>query len=544
MNTNIHPNRVYPRISPWFWGFLFAAVFFRAFPYGLAYYPVLDDNNMYGVFSMMRIGEVFRTYPDFFHTRPFAVLFDVLFVSRLWSVPWLVQGVMAALQCLTLWLLHHCGRLLDNPLGAMGLVFLALNPFGMEATWWIAASSRLVTGSFLTILSVWLLLPLIGRREALPTKHPAFRGILFALVHLLSLGFYEQYLVLSVFLSFSVILLYARTGRQRFWLVMPLVNAMIMGAYYQANANSGNVAERGGLIQNGYWLHTVDTLKGVSRKLLDAQALMIEKTAVAGFRYTIEPQWIWLVLVPVLSFGIVWSVVAKKESVPLDVGLGFRKLAAGLLLTVVPLIPFFLLKDNYMAHRVFYPSLLGLAFLLDVPAQFLLQRRGWRWVGATALGALCVVFLLGGISEVRDYRAVSESDTRIAKGFVEVYRTEQAQTAPLIYLFNTKPRYPKMAFPHVSNATAADWAFLGLIHGTKTGLSIQLTTPVADGGRVPDGIDLTLDFLVGIDESLRVVALVAAPAQEDGTVQLLEKSSGVIFGHMQKEETRWVFHRN
>ena len=513
MNANIHPNRVYPRISPWFWGFLFAAVFFRA-------------------------------YPDFFHTRPFAVLFDVLFVSRLWFAPWLVQGVMAAIQCLTLWLLHQCGRLLDIPLGALGLVFLALNPFGMEATWWIAASSRLVMGGFLSIISVWFLLPLIGRREIPRAKHPALRGILFALVHLLSLGFYEQYLVLSVFLSFAVILLYARTGRQRFWLVMPLVNAMIMGAYYLANANTGNVAARGGMIQSGYWLHTVATLKAVYRKLFDVQALMIVKTAMAGFRYTVEPQWIWLVLVPALSIGIVWPVVAKREPVPLNVCLGLRKLAAGLLLTAVPLVPFFLLKDNYMAHRVFYPSLLGLAFLLDVPAQFLLQRKVWRWVGATALGALCVVFLLGGISEVRDYRAVSESDIRIADGFVEVYHAEQAQTSRYVYLLNTKARYPEMAFPHVSNATAADWAFLGLIHGRKTDVSLQKTTPVADGGRVPDDFDSTLDFLVGIDESLRVVALIAAPVQEDGVVQLLEKSSGVVFGHIQKEETRWVFHRD
>lgn len=50
--------------------------------------------------------------------------------------------------------------------------------------------------------------------------------------------------------------------------------------------------------------------------------------------------------------------------------------------------------------------------------------------------------------------------------------------------------------------------------------------------------------LVGIDESLRVVALVAAPAQEDGTVQLIEKTSEVVFGRIQKEEARWVFYRN
>ena len=439
MEKKSHTQRPLLHESPLFWGFLFAAVFFRTFPYGVAYFPILDDNNMYGVFSHMRIGEVFHTFSDFIRTRPFAVLLDVLVVSRLWSFAWLVQGLLAGIQCFALWLIHRCGLKLGVPLGAFGLVFLALDPFGMEATWWMAASSRIVMGSFFTILSLWLLLPLIGVAGsgfsgtglsgmglsgpglsgtlALHGKSLAgstvFRGFLFAMVHLLSLGFYEQYLVVSVFLTGIVILFHARTIRQRGWLMVPLFNAVLMTAYYLANAGAGNVAARGALVRSGYRKHISRTFDAAVELLFDTHAQMTTKTAQAGIRLALDEQWAWLVLIPVLAVGIVWCVARTRRQeqdepicfreaparplfapqIEVSVPMVLRKLGAGLLLMVLPLLPFFLLENNDMAHRNFYPCLLGLALVLDEPARLLFRVRGWRWCGFAILGCMSLLFL-------------------------------------------------------------------------------------------------------------------------------------------------------
>ena len=589
MEKKSHTQRPLLHESPLFWGFLFAAVIFRMFPYGVAYFPILDDNNMYGVFSHMRIGEVFRAFPDFIRTRPFAVMFDVLVISRLWSFAWLVHGLLAGIQCLTLWLLHRCGLLLGVPLGAFGLVFLALAPFGMEATWWMAASSRIVMGSFFTILSLWLLLPLIGLTGAgmagtgqtgaglagtgysgsvAPrgkghTGSTVFRGLLFAMVHLLSLGFYEQYLVVSVFLSGIVILLHARTIRQRGWLMVPLFNAVLMTAYYLANAGAGNVAARGALVRSGYRKHISRTFDAAVELLFDTHAQMTTRTARAGIRLALDEQWAWLVLIPVLSVGIVWCVARtrrQEQDEPIrfreaparplfapqiedSVPMVLRKLGAGLLLMALPLLPFFLLENNDMAYRNFYPCLLGLALVLDEPARLLFRIRGWRWCGFAILGCMSLMFLFGGVSEVRDYKAVSESDSRIAQGFLEVMQQERGDRYPHVFLFNTKARYPDLAFPHFSNGTAVDWAFMGLLIARNPGMQMKKTTLIKDQGVVTEMPSLSTSLLVGIDETLDVVVLSAAPPQEDGTVVLLEKYGRKVFGQMEQTEKGLVFHR-
>ncbi len=533
-------------LSPWFWVMLAAPVMVRCFSRGVSYWPVLDDNNMYGMFSQLGVAEVWRAYPDFFMTRPAAVAFDVLFISRLWAAPWLVAAVMASLSVLFLRLVHHTLESLGIPVGAFALVCLALDPFNLEAVYWLAASSRILMGCLGAFASLALVLPLLGRDGVKP-RHPVMRGVAFWAVNLVSFGFYEQTLVLSLFLCGTAILFFSHGAKRRLWLLVPLCNLLLIGGYYLANAGRGNMAQRGALVRDGIRQHLSQVAKNAYRKLFPQHALFVRDTSQAGLHLaTGEQAWLLLALFVLLAAGLALLARSRRPSGAYrSVRPLLLKLLAGLSLLVVPLAPFFLLADGYMAIRNFFPSMIGLALLLDLVADVLASAKGWRIAAQILVGFAAALCLLGSLSEIRDYQAVSRKDGEIVAAWSRavVEAESEAGRVDRVVLLNVRERYPALVAPHFSNCTAADWTLMGAV-GARAGRNMSRSASVVKhGGIMPQTEVDDKALLLGIDEAGGgIVRLRVGKPGPDGTTPLTDRQ-GKLFGSLRSTDEGTVFAR-
>ena len=169
---------------------LFALVFLRVCRYGLSYLPMLDDYIQYYNYANL--------YPDraellrlmgAFSARPLAGVLDIVFWSRFWDHLIAAVALLSALYAAAGMLFFSVWR---RRLGATWLfpVLFALFPWGLEGTYWLSASTRIVPGMFFTALALWCF-----DRWCEQGGKGALVG--YFLAQLLSFGFYEQTLLLS-----------------------------------------------------------------------------------------------------------------------------------------------------------------------------------------------------------------------------------------------------------------------------------------------------------------------------------------------------------
>ena len=84
---------------------------------------------------------------------------------------------------------------------------------------------------------------------------------------------------------------------------------------------------------------------------------------------------------------------------------------------------------------------------------------------------------------------------------------------------------------------------MGLLIAQNPNMQMKKTTLIKDRGVVMETPSLSASLLVGIDETLDVVTLVAAPPQVDGTVVLHEKYGRKVFGQIEQTDKGLVFRR-
>ena len=169
---------------------IFALVFLRFCYYGLEYFPQLDD------YIQMYNQPVFYSFTrivldmGLLASRPLASVMDYAFWSHFWpcmiAAVALISALYAASACLF--------RRVWGEYFGTGYVFLAvyaLLPLGMEGTYWISASNRVVPSLFFIALAMRLFQRWCtgGKRRFL---------ILYFVTQLVSFCFYEQGLVLSI----------------------------------------------------------------------------------------------------------------------------------------------------------------------------------------------------------------------------------------------------------------------------------------------------------------------------------------------------------
>ncbi|HHY95814.1 MAG TPA: hypothetical protein GX513_12525 [Firmicutes bacterium] len=544
-----------------FWFVLLPTMLLKYGYYGLRYFPVLDDNNMYGIFAMMAPADALSHY-RWYTTRPLAGLLDAFVWSRLWACPSLVFLIMILLHFFAIVLLWKVFQKNNLRAGMVAAVLFALLPLGTEATYWIAASSRLVVGLFCASLSLYLLalyLEKVKRKEA----GAALRLGGFWLTNLISLGFYEQVIAFSF--AGAILLLLANSrllrkphGRMAFPVpfLLSFINLTVIGLWYKAFSHLGNVATRGQLVTGNYLGHTVQVLRGIQTLLGPYQWQMLKAGTGRGLELILADR-AYLYLLLALAASTLLAVLAAREMrawqrpsigaqgkttgvrPAVDLLASAAEFTLGALLVFLPFAPFFLLKDAWIYNRSAFLSLLGLSLMAEALVNGAVWAAGRGRLLAilrgALLGALVFGFLLANTAEVAAYREVSLSDKQICQEFIgAAEKAAPDWDSKEILLFNAKPVYARLTGNHFTNCTASDWALMGAVQVTRGNRRIGHIYPVPEGGQfvLPQQKLQSSPLYLGIDDRMTVFPLSGKwiETTRDGATLELRKADGNLFG--------------
>lgn len=449
---------------------LFALVFVRYCCYGLEYFPQLDDYIQY---------HNYRAYNDdlwqvvvgsgMLASRPLSGTLDVLFWSGFWPGMMGAVALLSALYAGSAVLFRQVWRSYFGT-GWLFLILYALLPLGMEGTYWVSASTRVVPSLFFTALAMRLFQRWCagGKRRFL---------VLYFFAQLLSFGFYEQGLVLSVTGVILVGLLEFRAHpRRALWALLTFLNAAIYFGFTAAFSQSALYGSRTALClpwQDG-WLH--GTFQPVRSAVTDAflrgGLYTAGKGLVRGVSLIVtEGHWLWLVLVLALC-ALVFFFARRPEAEGPREKLGRTTalaLVVGFLMALAPLTIFFVLESPWFSLRGTVTSFPGLALMADALVALVLCRlKGRRTVTAALSTALALVFCAAAVSEVHDYRETYADDQAVIAAILSA--TEDGTALPAdgtTVLLGVEPTYLEdqnfYFHEHIHGVTESNWALSGAV---------------------------------------------------------------------------------
>jgi hypothetical protein len=507
-----------------FW-LVFAAA--MAVKYGyekFRYYPVLDDWIQYGAFQLYPdpLHQIFLNYS--YHTRPLASLFDLYVWGPLWPNLAIAFIIITLFHIISCYLLYRIFDRVGFPLGVMVAIIFGLLPLGSEATYWLSASSRLVVGTFFMLLSLYLLI--LGLEKSKKTKYM----IGFFLFELISFGFYEQIIALGAASAFLLLL-----WKRKWWLcILPVLNVGLIGAYYVVFKEGGNTAERGQLVPwERLWVHT----GGVFHEFYDIVILLHAKFYSVGFRRGLallmdNRSYVYLLLILSVALLIGWLAfrLAQREKAERKAG---WQIFIGLVLVVIPLSPFFILNQSGLALRNVFPSLIGLALMLDGLFLLLLKRKQGAFLYGTISAVLTFVFIVVNVADIVDYKKVSEADRHVAEQIIAFGKQERKINGRYpVYLFGAEPQLIQVGVPflnHIRNTTSSDWAMAGVMRAVGQNRYYPSVTPVsAKQDLIIADKDMERGLLLGLEKDLTVV-LLRKEKKRNGDYHLV-RPDGTRFG--------------
>ncbi|MCR4435310.1 MAG: hypothetical protein QHH06_08220 [Clostridiales bacterium] len=486
------------------WPAVFALIITKYAYYGYKYYPMVDDNNMYGIYRMYSnaFHDVLIQYHTYM-TRPFAALLDPYLWAKFWDNLGIALFIMTVLHFFICVLVYKVFEKCGLSIGFPAIALLALLPFGSEATYWLSASTRIVVGLFFAALSFYMLCLYIESRGR--AKRQAAYLVLFFLTHLVSLGFYEQVVALSFFAAIPVFAAKWKQLESKWVVVLPLINIGAVALWYKLFSHQGNLADRGQLVEGNYLAHTRQVVKAVGevwqKSLSDLAGTSFPKgleTAVSNGSY------LFLLLMGILSLAAFFISIREKRNT--DSRAAVMKLLLGGYLFAVPFAPFFITSIVWICNRNLFPSFIGLGLMLEAVLDLIPRNKALTFIKGSAVGFLVFIFLAANIYELTYYRSIGLMDREITSG---IARTPAASDylngkKPLI-LFNAKASYIDSTAKRIGNCTGADWSLTGAIRAHNSLRKLQYAYPVPAGTEMPLAEDLPKSsILLGMDDSRNI----------------------------------------
>lgn len=464
---------------------VFLLVMARYCAFGIQYYPQLDDyiqyHNYIRSYSFMALQEKV----GILSSRPLAGIADYFFWSPMFDHMILGVALISALYAAAVLLIWDIlGRYFRT--SPVLPVIMALLPLGMEGTYWMSASTRVVVGMFFAALAARTFLHWLDGRGW---------GwlILYLILQLIPFGFYEQAGLLSVALTAgAAILEWTRRGKSLSRCAVSLWGVPAMGLYFLATRlldNGGVYGSRAETVfatSRHYYLHTV--LPEIMGQLRDAFLkggfYTGAKGFVRGMRMVLSGELLLWALCAAALCVLLWLTVRRREpqerteeDAPLPLAL-----LSGLLLAAAPVSLFLVLNNPWFSLRGTVTSFPGIALAADSLLVWLWDRLSLRRSGLPVLAAVAAfVFCVAGASELRDYRDTYQNDQRVARLVLEAAE-EAGPVDGRIGVLNLEPSYlPNQNFyyhEHIHGCTESDWAFTGLL--TALGGEVKVTPLPAD----------------------------------------------------------------
>lgn len=442
---------------------MFGLVFLRFCYYGFQYFPQLDDyiqlHNQAAYYSAKSV----ILDMGLLSSRPLASVMDYFFWSRFWPCLMLAVALISALYAASAVLFQRVWRYYFGT-GYVFLVIYALLPLGMEGTYWISASNRVVPSLFFAALAMWLF-----QRWCHGGKWGWLAG--YAVTQLISYCFYEQGLVFSVTGVLLVGLLELRARNRRcLGSLLTFVNAAIYFAF------TGHFATTTGQLGSRLKV-TLPWQEGWKRVFLsagkqsaDAFFLGNYKTIFRGFRRGLSCLLADFNLLYVLALVALCAVLFLCARRFTQEGKDTAAaLVVGFLLFLAPITLFFILSDPSIALRNTVFSFCGLALMADAIFNLLVHKAPQRGtITAVCCTAFALVACICSISELHDYRLVYQEDQRAAKAIVAALPDVGAiLPGQKVAVLGLSPDYLEeqnfFYHEHIHGATGSPWALMGLL---------------------------------------------------------------------------------
>lgn len=175
---------------------VFTAIFVRYVYFGFEYYPQLDDYIQYHNYATSAdYGELLMSR-GLLSVRPLAGASDLYIWSRLYGNMIVGVAIISALYAASALLLYSLFRRHFGT-GVTFIVLYTLAPVAFEGTYWMSASTRIVTGLFFASLAGWIF-------DRYCKTGRLWQIILWVPIQLVSLCYYEQAILFSLALTAAV----------------------------------------------------------------------------------------------------------------------------------------------------------------------------------------------------------------------------------------------------------------------------------------------------------------------------------------------------
>ena len=509
--------RVLQKERPWLvFALIFALVLLRFCYYGFTYYPQLDDYIQLHNQSAYYSAKAVILDMGLLSSRPLASVMDYFFWSRFWSFLMAAVALISAMYAASACLFRRVwGEYFGT--GYLFLVVYALLPLGMEGTYWISASNRVVPSLFFVALAMYLFQKWCRTGKVLWLP-------LYFVTQLISFCFYEQGLVLSVtgVLLVGIIEFFRGNRSRSLFSLLTFVNA---GVYF---AFTGYFSTSTGQLGSRLRL-TLPWQEGWDKVFLSAAGQTGEsfliggyKTLVDGFRRGLaciaeDFSLLWvLVLVLLCAALFLFARRFTAERPAGEAALPRRwALLVGFLMALAPVTLFFVLSSPSVALQNTVFSFCGIALFLDAAWSMLLTRCPARGLITGAVCAVCAaVFSVAAVSELHDYRATTQADQRAARAITAAVEGDEGAIAVL----NLEPNYLSeqnfLYHEHIHGATESAWALAGLLSWAADTPAFPAATPVPMGGRYTGSLTEFGALLWYDHKTGTVQSVMAVPAGE------------------------------
>lgn len=439
----------------------FLAVFFlisiRFLYFGFEYYPQLDDYIQH--YNYTRYGSLPYVISKFglFGARPIAGILDITLWSWLW--PCAIIGVLLLCAMYAVAALVFF-KIFNKLFGASKffIVIFALLPLGIEGMYWMSASTRIIPGVMLASLSLYWFV------EFMETG--CWRHFIFAFTcQFLTFGFYEQTAVLSCALNVFVSFVYITKSKKRWLFSFTCVASAAL--YFGITALSGPSALYDGrtsiiLPTSTYYFKTFipELLSQIKSSFLGGGYYTLVNGFVRGIKQVANDTALMYCIFVLAGCVLLWHFTAFDQN---NEGKTILPIVIGVLLIVAPLVPFFIIANPWFSFRGTVASFAGIALVADVLIRWITNnhKKAIAYISAT----VAFVFCICSVSEIADYKATNEADTRVVSTLSKI--ADDHTYGDKVAVLNVDPMYLEenncIFHEHIIGVTESSWALTGAI---------------------------------------------------------------------------------
>ncbi len=462
---------------------------------GFSYLPILDDSIQLVSFPSSQNYAALIEQEGLLASRPLAGLSDLYFTGQFDNlfIPALLFSALFGIAGVLFYHLFY--RYFHT--GHAFTVFFALLPLGVEGTYWLAASTRIVPGLLFTALAALVLDDFI-------TRGGFWRVILFAPLSLLSFCFYEQILALSLTLSALQFLAYVRHNKRALAASVALLMAAVYFVFTTQFASEGTLGSR-------MELAFPTTLSYYTKVFLPDITRQIGAAFFKGGSLTLFRGFVRGILGSASLGGVLYLLLAAAAGIALFILIRPASKTAvtplrpvayplvwGVLLALAPISPYFVIANPWFSLRACVPAFVGAGLIIDLACRAIFRRER---IYSGFCAVMCTVCLIAGASEVRDYQANARLDQTVAEKILS-HRNEMEGRVGILCLEEfALPEQNYAYHEHIASAGASEWSLYGkLVAVTGDELEFSPVPLAAEGFCFYRGWNRDIKRISGFDQ--------------------------------------------